>query len=149
MWFVVFCLLSVVCCLLSVFDVGMHVRRACACVGPGVRASCLMGVAHGSGRVAFWSKQLRRSQFLHVFGSSPDETAFFRIYLLEEGTINNVLMIQPSLLGNPRGRLVCLKSVHARYRARLCSCAFVYDMQNLNCHTRTPPIMNISCVAGK
>eukprot|EP00802_Teleaulax_amphioxeia_P005219 Tamp_05223.p1 GENE.Tamp_05223~~Tamp_05223.p1 ORF type:complete len:560 (+),score=150.25 Tamp_05223:448-2127(+) len=41
---------------------------------------------------------LRRSQFLHVFGSSPDETAFFRIYLLEEGTINNVLMIQPSLL---------------------------------------------------
>ena len=30
--------------------------------------------------------------------SSPDETAFFRIYLLTEGTINNVLMIQPSLL---------------------------------------------------
>jgi protein transport protein SEC23 len=41
---------------------------------------------------------LRRSQFLHVFGSSPDETAFFRTYLLTEGTINNVLMIQPSLL---------------------------------------------------
>ena len=38
------------------------------------------------------------TQFLHVFGSSPDETAFFRIYLLTEGTINNVLMIQPSLL---------------------------------------------------
>jgi hypothetical protein len=41
---------------------------------------------------------LRRSQFLHVFGSSPDETAFFRIYLLTEQTTNNVLMIQPSLL---------------------------------------------------
>jgi len=39
-----------------------------------------------------------RSQFLHVFGSSPDETAFFRIYLLTEQTTNNVLMIQPSLL---------------------------------------------------
>jgi len=41
---------------------------------------------------------LRRSQFLHVFGSSPDETAFFRIYLLTEGVTNNTLMIQPSLL---------------------------------------------------
>ncbi|EKX47073.1 secretory protein 23A [Guillardia theta CCMP2712] len=41
---------------------------------------------------------LRRSQFLHVFGSSPDETAFFRIYLLKEGTTNMTLMIQPSLL---------------------------------------------------
>jgi len=41
---------------------------------------------------------LRRSQFLHVFGASPDETAFFRIYLLTETVTNNVLMIQPSLL---------------------------------------------------
>ena len=41
---------------------------------------------------------LRRSQFLHVFGSSPDETAFFRIYLLTENVTNTTLMIQPSLL---------------------------------------------------
>ncbi|KAJ1490827.1 protein transporter SEC23 [Baffinella frigidus] len=41
---------------------------------------------------------LRRSQFLHVFGSSPDETAFFRIYLLTEGVTHGTLMIQPSLL---------------------------------------------------
>lgn len=41
---------------------------------------------------------LRRSQFLHVFGASPDETAFFRIYLLNEGVNNATLMIQPSLL---------------------------------------------------
>lgn len=39
-----------------------------------------------------------RSQFLHVFGSSPDETAFFRIYLLTENVTNMTLMIQPSLL---------------------------------------------------
>ena len=41
---------------------------------------------------------LRRSQFLHVFGSSTDETAFFRIYLLTEGVTHGTLMIQPSLL---------------------------------------------------
>mmetsp|Transcript_41917 Transcript_41917/g.98450 ORF Transcript_41917/g.98450 Transcript_41917/m.98450 type:complete len:753 (+) Transcript_41917:58-2316(+) len=41
---------------------------------------------------------LRRSQFLHVFNSSPDETAFFRCYLLKETVTNCLTMIQPSLL---------------------------------------------------
>ncbi|KAI7832043.1 hypothetical protein BX661DRAFT_179711 [Kickxella alabastrina] len=40
---------------------------------------------------------LRRSQFLQVFNSSPDETAFYRHCLFREDTNNSLTMIQPSL----------------------------------------------------
>jgi protein transport protein SEC23 len=40
---------------------------------------------------------LRRSQFLRVFNSSPDETTFFRLTLNRENTTNSIIMIQPSL----------------------------------------------------
>ncbi|KAI9500626.1 GTPase-activating protein S23 [Coemansia spiralis] len=41
---------------------------------------------------------LRRSQFLQVFNSSPDETAFYRHCLFREDTNNSLTMIQPSLM---------------------------------------------------
>lgn len=41
---------------------------------------------------------LRRSQFLQVFNSSPDETAYFRTYLNRENVNNCLLMIQPTLM---------------------------------------------------
>ncbi|KAJ2305816.1 GTPase-activating protein S23 [Coemansia sp. RSA 2611] len=41
---------------------------------------------------------LRRSQFLQVFNSSPDETAFYRHCLFHEDTTNSLTMIQPSLM---------------------------------------------------
>lgn len=41
---------------------------------------------------------LRRCQFLQVFNSSPDETAYFRSYLNRENTNNSLLMIQPTLM---------------------------------------------------
>lgn len=41
---------------------------------------------------------LRRSQFLHVFNNSPDETAFYRHTLNKESTINSLIMIQPTLI---------------------------------------------------
>jgi len=41
---------------------------------------------------------LRRSQFLQVFNSSPDETAFFRTIMLRENTQNSLIMIQPTLM---------------------------------------------------
>lgn len=40
---------------------------------------------------------LRRSQFLNVFNSSPDETAFFRLMLNREGVVGSLIMIQPTL----------------------------------------------------
>lgn len=40
---------------------------------------------------------LRRSQFVQVFGNSPDETAVARIMLNRENTRNAILMIQPQL----------------------------------------------------
>ena len=40
---------------------------------------------------------LRRSQFIDVFNSSPDETAFFRLMLNREGVVGSVIMIQPTL----------------------------------------------------
>ncbi|KAI8322648.1 putative SEC23-component of COPII coat of ER-golgi vesicle [Martensiomyces pterosporus] len=40
---------------------------------------------------------LRRSQFLQVFNSSPDETAFYRHCLFREDTFNSIIMIQPTL----------------------------------------------------
>jgi protein transport protein SEC23 len=41
---------------------------------------------------------LRRSQFLQVFNSSPDETAFYRLVLLRENTNNALVMLQPTLI---------------------------------------------------
>jgi len=41
---------------------------------------------------------LRRSQFLQVFNSSPDETAFYRLIVLRENTTNSLIMIQPTLI---------------------------------------------------
>jgi protein transport protein SEC23 len=41
---------------------------------------------------------LRRSQFLQVFNSSPDETAYFRSFLNRENVNNCLLMIQPTLM---------------------------------------------------
>eukprot|EP01027_Heterolobosea_sp_BB2_P019598 GEZU01027552.1.p1 GENE.GEZU01027552.1~~GEZU01027552.1.p1 ORF type:complete len:670 (-),score=209.29 GEZU01027552.1:37-2046(-) len=40
---------------------------------------------------------LRRSQFLQVFNSSPDETAYFRSTLERANTTNSLIMIQPTL----------------------------------------------------
>ncbi|XP_043689743.1 protein transport protein SEC23-like [Telopea speciosissima] len=40
---------------------------------------------------------LRRSQFIDVFNSSPDETAFFRLMLNREGVTASLIMIQPTL----------------------------------------------------
>ena len=41
---------------------------------------------------------LRRSQFLQVFGNSPDETMFYRCIFAREDTTNSLIMIQPTLL---------------------------------------------------
>lgn len=41
---------------------------------------------------------LRRSQFIDVFNSTPDETAFFRLMLNHEGVVGSLIMIQPTLL---------------------------------------------------
>jgi len=41
---------------------------------------------------------LRRSQFLQLFNSSPDEAAYYRYILNKENTTNSLVMIQPTLL---------------------------------------------------
>merc|ERR1719446_166910 len=41
---------------------------------------------------------LRRSNFLQTFNASPDETAFYRMVILRENTMNSLVMIQPALL---------------------------------------------------
>jgi len=41
---------------------------------------------------------LRRSQFLQVFGNSPDETTYNRLILTRENATNSLIMIQPTLL---------------------------------------------------
>lgn len=40
---------------------------------------------------------LRRSQFLQLFNTSPDECAYYRSVLVRENTTNSLVMIQPSL----------------------------------------------------
>ncbi|KAF7807752.1 protein transport protein SEC23 [Senna tora] len=40
---------------------------------------------------------LRRSQFIDVFNTTPDETAFFRLMLNREGVVGSLIMIQPTL----------------------------------------------------
>ncbi|KAK6200266.1 uncharacterized protein RJT21DRAFT_121165 [Scheffersomyces amazonensis] len=41
---------------------------------------------------------LRRSQFINVFGNSPDETAYIRHVFMHEDVNNSLLMVQPLLL---------------------------------------------------
>jgi hypothetical protein len=41
---------------------------------------------------------LRRSQFVQVFGNSPDETAFARIMLFKEHAQHAIMMVQPHLI---------------------------------------------------
>lgn len=41
---------------------------------------------------------MRRSQFVQVFGNSPDETAYARLLLMKETAHNSILMLQPQLL---------------------------------------------------
>jgi len=59
---------------------------------------------------------LRRSQFLQLFNSSPDEAAYYRYVLLRENTTNSLVMIQPTLLsysfnGPPQAALLDAESV--------------------------------------
>ena len=59
---------------------------------------------------------LRRSQFIDVFNSSPDETAFFRVMLNRERVEESLIMIQPTLLrysldGPPVPELLDMNSV--------------------------------------
>lgn len=59
---------------------------------------------------------LRRSQFLQLFNSSPDEAAYYRYVLSREGTTNSLVMIQPTLLsytfeGPPAPALLDAQSV--------------------------------------
>jgi len=41
---------------------------------------------------------LRRSQFLQLFNSSPDEAAYYKMILVRENAMNSLVMIQPTLL---------------------------------------------------
>ncbi|CAJ1954625.1 unnamed protein product [Cylindrotheca closterium] len=59
---------------------------------------------------------LRRSQFLQLFNSSPDEAAYYRYVLTRENTTNSLVMIQPTLLsysfnGPPQPALLDAESV--------------------------------------
>lgn len=59
---------------------------------------------------------LRRSQFLQLFNSSPDEAAYYRYTLTRENTTNSLVMIQPTLLsysfnGPPQAALLDSESV--------------------------------------
>jgi protein transport protein SEC23 len=59
---------------------------------------------------------LRRSQFLQLFNSSPDEAAYYRYMLTRENTSNSLVMIQPTLLsysfnGPPQPALLDSESV--------------------------------------
>jgi protein transport protein SEC23 len=59
---------------------------------------------------------LRRSQFLQLFNSSPDEASYYRYVLSRENTTNSLVMIQPTLLsysfdGPPQPALLDCQSV--------------------------------------
>ena len=61
---------------------------------------------------------LRRSQFLQLFNSSPDEAAYYKYILTRENTTNSLVMIQPTLLsysfnGPPQAALLDSDSVRA------------------------------------
>lgn len=60
---------------------------------------------------------LRRSQFIDVFNTTPDETAFFRLILNREGVMGSLIMIQPTLFqysfdGPPVPVLLDVRSIH-------------------------------------
>lgn len=59
---------------------------------------------------------LRRSQFIDVFNSTLDETAFFRLMLNREGVVTSLIMIQPTLFqysfdGSPVPVLLDVRSI--------------------------------------
>ncbi|KAK7272372.1 hypothetical protein RJT34_28916 [Clitoria ternatea] len=59
---------------------------------------------------------LRRSQFIDVCNTTPDETAFFRLMLNREGVVSSLVMIQPTLFqysfdGPPIPVLLDIRSV--------------------------------------
>mmetsp|Transcript_8200 Transcript_8200/g.11831 ORF Transcript_8200/g.11831 Transcript_8200/m.11831 type:complete len:818 (-) Transcript_8200:184-2637(-) len=59
---------------------------------------------------------LRRSQFLQLFNSSPDEACYYRYILTKENTTNSLVMLQPTLLsysfnGPPQAALLDAESV--------------------------------------
>mmetsp|Transcript_1673 Transcript_1673/g.3733 ORF Transcript_1673/g.3733 Transcript_1673/m.3733 type:complete len:774 (+) Transcript_1673:53-2374(+) len=61
---------------------------------------------------------LRRSQFVQVFNNSPDETAYFRMILCFEDTLNALVMLQPTLTsysfnGPPEPALLDVASIVA------------------------------------
>ena len=61
---------------------------------------------------------LRRSAFLQVFNSSPDETTYKRLVLMREDVTNSLVMIQPSLImysfqGPPQPVLLDASSVRS------------------------------------
>lgn len=61
---------------------------------------------------------LRRSQFLQLFNSSPDEATYYRYILTRENTTNSLVMLQPTLLsysfnGPPEAALLDAESVRA------------------------------------
>ena len=41
---------------------------------------------------------LRRSQFLHTFNASPDESEYYKNLILRENVSNSLVMIQPALM---------------------------------------------------
>ena len=41
---------------------------------------------------------LRRSQFLHTFNASPDESEYYSSLILRENVSNSLVMIQPALM---------------------------------------------------
>ncbi|KAK4258218.1 hypothetical protein QN277_007690 [Acacia crassicarpa] len=60
---------------------------------------------------------LRRSQFIDVFNTTPDETAFFRLMLNREGVVGALIMIQPTLFqysldGPPVPVLLDVRSIY-------------------------------------
>lgn len=59
---------------------------------------------------------LRRSQFIDVSNTSPDEIAYFRIMLNREGVVSSLIMIQPTLFqysfdGPPVPALLDIRSI--------------------------------------
>lgn len=59
---------------------------------------------------------LRRSPFLQLFNSSPDEASYYRYVLSKENTTNSLIMLQPTLLsysfnGPPQAAMLDAESV--------------------------------------
>lgn len=63
---------------------------------------------------------LRRSQFIDVCNTTPDETAYFRLMLNREGVVSSLIMIQPTLFqysfdGPPVPVLLDIRSISPDY----------------------------------